>query len=254
MTIELWGGIECTVNRVFNEYLDQLEGTGHAHRIQDLDLFAGLGVRTLRYPVLWERVAPNQLEDADFSWPDERLTRLRELGIEPIVGLVHHGSGPRHTSLLDPEFPEKLAAYARLVAQRYPWVRRFTPINEPLTTARFSGLYGHWYPHHTNDQSFLRMLWNEVRGTVLAMRAIREVIPHAELVQTEDAGHTYSTEVLQYQADFENERRWLSFDMLLGRLNAQHPMWGWLTAHGLSPDDLDLLVAEPCAPAVVGIN
>jgi dTDP-4-dehydrorhamnose reductase len=42
--------------------------------------------------------------------------------------------------------------------------------------------------------------------------------------------------------------------MLLGRLNAQHPMWGWLTAHGLSPEDLDLLVAEPCPPAVVGIN
>ena len=25
--------------------------------------------------------------------------------------------------------------------------RGWTPINEPLTTARFSALYGHWYPH-----------------------------------------------------------------------------------------------------------
>ena len=25
---------------------------------------------------------------------------------------------------------------------RYPWIDAYTPVNEPLTTARFSGLYG----------------------------------------------------------------------------------------------------------------
>jgi len=41
--------------------------------------------------------------------------RLRELGIRPIVGLLHHGSGPRHTSLVDLDFPEKLTEFARAV-------------------------------------------------------------------------------------------------------------------------------------------
>ena len=42
------------------------------------------------------------------------------------------------------------------VAERYPWVRRYTPVNEPLTTARFSALYGLWYPHVRDDAAFLR--------------------------------------------------------------------------------------------------
>jgi dTDP-4-dehydrorhamnose reductase len=102
--LEVWAGVECTVNRVGDQYFDQIERNGHASRIDDLDLFAELGVRAIRYPVLWERTAPNGEMSADWSWADERLERLRELGIRPIVGLVHHGSGPRHTSLIDPAF------------------------------------------------------------------------------------------------------------------------------------------------------
>jgi hypothetical protein len=60
---------------------------------------------------------------------------------------VHHGSGPRHTDLLDPAFATGLADYAGAVAARYPWVTDWTPVNEPLTTARFAALYGFWYPH-----------------------------------------------------------------------------------------------------------
>lgn len=146
--LDIWAGVECTVNRVGDDFFDQLEASGHADRLVDLDQFAALGITRIRYPVLFERVAPNGLESADWSWSDERLERLRELGIGPIVGLVHHGSGPRSTSLLDPEFPAQLAAFAAAVARRYPWVDAYTPVNEPLTTARFSGLYGHWYPTH----------------------------------------------------------------------------------------------------------
>src|SRR4051812_22056055 len=119
--IELWGGMECTVNRVGDEYFDQSIRGGHHDRLSDLDLVAGLGVRAVRYPVIWERVAPTDLASADWSWTDERLERLRALGVRPIAGLVHHGSGPRHTSLIDPAFPEQLATYARAVAERYPW-------------------------------------------------------------------------------------------------------------------------------------
>src|SRR5215203_439749 len=58
-TLELWGGVECTVNRVGDIYFDQMERSGHATRLSDLCLFAGLGIRAIRYPVLWERVAPD---------------------------------------------------------------------------------------------------------------------------------------------------------------------------------------------------
>jgi dTDP-4-dehydrorhamnose reductase len=252
--LELWGGVECTVNRVGERYFDQLERTGHTYRLEDLDRFACLGITRLRLPALWERLAPESIEDIDWRSMDAALSRLRELNIRPIAGLVHHGSGPRYTSLVDDAFPQKLATYARLFAQRYPWVDAYTPINEPLTTARFSGLYGFWYPHARNATTFLRILLNELRATVLAMREIRRVNPCAQLVQTEDLGHIYSSPKLSYQAEFENERRWLAFDLLAGRVDPRHALYRWTLQSGIAPDELAMFEREPCAPDMVGVN
>src|SRR5436305_8644849 len=211
--LELWGGVESTINRVGDVYFGQLERTGHLRRLEDLDLFADLGIRAIRYPIQWERIAPNGPEHADWSWADERLGRLHALGIRPIVGLVHHGSGPRHTSLTDPSFADGLAIFARAVAERYPWIESYTPVNEPLTTARFSGLYGHWYPHGRDARSFAAAIVNQCRAVALAMRAIRRVNPAARLVQTDDLGKAFSTPALAYQAEFENDRRWITWDL-----------------------------------------
>ena len=247
--MELWGGFECTVNRVGDEQFDQLCRSGHDERIEDLDLVAGLGIRTLRYPVLWERV-----ERDGWSRSDERLERLRELEIRPIVGLVHHGSGPLRTNLLDPGFATGLADFAAAVSERYPWVDLWTPVNEPLTTARFSALYGHWYPHARDDLAFARALLNECRATLLAMDAVRGVRRDAQLVQTEDVGKTHSTPLLHYQAELENERRWLTFDLLTGTLTAERPQWAWLLGVGVPEEELAWFIEHPCPPDVVGIN
>lgn len=252
--LELWGGIECTVNRVGDRYFDQLERNGHATRTDDLERFAALGIQAIRYPLLWERIAPHGLERATWDWADQRLADLDNLGIRPIVGLVHHGSGPQDTSLIDPAFPEKLAVYAQAVAQRYPWIDHYTPVNEPLTTARFSALYGHWYPHERNDLLFLKALIYQCRATVLAMQVIREVNPQAQLVQTEDLGKMFSTPLLAYQAQFENERRWLSLDLLCGRVNSDHPLWDYLQWVGVEADEIRWFQDHPCPPDVIGIN
>lgn len=253
-SLELWGGIESTVNRVGDTYFDQLERGGHAGRIGDLDLIAALGIRTLRYPILWERTAPDGPARADWRWADERLHRLRALGIRPIVGLVHHGSGPPHTNLCDPGFAGGLAEFAGAVAARYPWIEDYTPVNEPLTTARFSGLYGHWYPHGRDGNCFARALLNQCRATVLAMRAIRAVNPAARLVQTDDLGKTFSTPKLAYQAAFENERRWLTFDLLCGRVGPNLRMWWDLRYHDIDEAEIAWFSANPCPPDIIGIN
>ena len=251
--LELWAGPECTVNRVGDVYQDQLACSGFDERLDDLDRLAGIGAKRLRFPLLWERTAPDP-GAYDWRWSDQRVERMRELGLGVIAGLLHHGSGPRHTSLLDPQFPQKLAAYARAVAERYPHIDAYTPVNEPLTTARFSALYGLWYPHHRDDKSFVRALLNQTRATVLAMRAVREINPQAQLVQTDDLGHIESCPRLRYQAEFENLRRWLSFDLLTGRVDAQHPLRHYLRNHGASEQELQDLVDHPCPPDIVGIN
>ena len=251
----LWGGVECTINRVGERWFSQLERSGHLERPADLDAFAALGLRALRQPVLWEQVAPDGLATADWTWADRQLRRIRELGMEPIVGLVHHGSGPRGTSLVSPCFADRLAAYAGAVAARYPWVRHYTPINEPLTTARFSGLYGHWYPHGRDGPTFWRALRGQCRASVLAMAAIREVQPAARLVQTDDLGRTWSTPRLACQARFNNELRWLAWDLLCGRVDPKHALWAWLV-DGCRADPADILwfAANPCPPDIVGVN
>lgn len=248
---DVWAGPECTVNRVGDRYSDQLARTGHDARSDDLDRLAGLGITAVRYPVLWERHATDPI---DWAWADARLTRLRELGVRPVVGLVHHGSGPPHTSLVDPNFPHRLAEYAARVAERFPWVDAYTPVNEPLTTARFSGLYGHWFPHGRDPLTFARCLLAECRGVVLAMRAVREVNPAARLVQTEDFGLTHATKRLRYQADFENERRWLTWDLLCGRVDRAHPMWGHLKWAGVTDREVGWFRDNPCPPDVLGVN
>jgi dTDP-4-dehydrorhamnose reductase len=251
--LEMWAGLECTVNRVGNVYLDQLERNGHARRLEDLDLFADLGVAGLRYPVLWERIAPDGLATADWSWPDARLHQLRALGIRPVVGLVHHGSGPRHTSLLDLSFADGLAAFAGAVARRYPWIEDFTPVNEPLTTARFSGLYGLWYPHHRDVRSFVRALLVQCQATTRAMRAIREVTPTARLVQTEDFGRVVSTPAVADQARYENQRRLLSMDLLCGKVTPAHALWNELRGAGATESEL-LAFQTELPPDIIGLN
>ena len=251
--LQLWGGHECTVNRLGDRFVDQTVLSGHQERLSDLELFAGLGVTALRYPVLWERVSPRSPDARDWRWSDERLGELRRLGVRPIVGLVHHGSGPAYTSLLDEGFAEGLAAHARAVADRYPWVREWTPVNEPLTTARFSALYGLWYPHLRDEGALWLALLNQIDATRLAMKAIREVIPDARLIQTEDLGFTHARAGLEEQAAFENHRRWLTWDLLCGRVTPTHPLFSRIARHGLEAR-LAAIAADPCPPDVIGVN
>ena len=252
--LELWGGVECTVNRVADRYFDQLEKSGHTARLDDLDRFAALGIRTLRFPALWERIAPTALDTPDWRWTDAALDRMRALGMRPIVGFLHHGSGPAHTDLLDPGFADKLAAFAGRFAERYPWVDAYTPINEPLTTARFSGLYGHWYPHARDTTRFLTILLNECRGVIAAMRAVERVNPNRALIQTEDLGVVTSTPRLAYQAAFENERRWLALDLLRGDVDRGHRLHAWMLRNGVLREALKWFQVNARAPDVIGVN
>jgi dTDP-4-dehydrorhamnose reductase len=252
--LQLWGGLECTINRVRDQFFNQLDRNGHVERNDDIDRFASLGIRAIRYPVLWERTAPDGLASADWRWADQRLRALQQAGITPIAGLVHHGSGPRHTSLTDPAFATGVAEFAGAVAARYPWLTDYTPVNEPNTTARFSGLYGLWYPHGRDDHTFIQALLTQCRAVVLSMRAIRRVNPYARLVQTDDLGKTYSTPEMAHVANFYNERRWLGWDLLAGMVDEDHALWSYLASTGIEPAELLWFRDNPCPPDVIGVN
>jgi dTDP-4-dehydrorhamnose reductase len=252
--LELWGGVECSLVRVGDEFRNQVVETGHSARLSDIDAIAELGIKAVRYPILWETIAPESPGEFDFSWHDDRIERLKKHGIRVIAGLLHHGSGPRYTQLLDPEFPRLFARYARAVAERYSWIDCWTPINEPLTTARMSFLYGTWYPHRRSFELTLRALANQCAAIAAAMKVVRDVNPSAQLLQTEDVGKTFATERLTYQAEHENERRWLTFDLLSGRVQPAHPFYDWLLRAGVTKDQIDSFADGSSAPDILGFD
>ena len=252
--LEIWGGLECTINRVGANFRDQLNYSGHYNRKDDIDQIARLGISTLRYPVLWEAHQRSHQEKINWDHTRQQLEKIRSHHITPIAGLLHHGSGPEFTSLINDHFPEQLAIYASKVATEFPWLEYYTPVNEPLTTARFSGLYGCWFPHHKDDLSFVKMLLNQLKGIVLSMQAIRKINPNAKLVQTEDLAKTHSTPLLQYQADFENERRWLTYDILCGKLTRKHFFWNYFISLGIKESMLQFFIDNHCPPDIAGFN
>lgn len=252
--MELWGGLECTVNRIGDGFRDQLADVCPDQHLEHVDRVISLGLKAIRYPVLWEKVAPADPAACNWSAYDAPLARLRAAGTRVIAGLVHHGSGPAHTSLIDDEgFALGLAQHAARTAERYPWIEAWTPVNEPVTTARFSCLYGHWYPHLREDRAFWQALLNQIDATRLAMRAIRRVTPQAQLIQTDDLGRTFATADVRGQAAFNNLRRWAGWDLLCGRVTRLHPLFDYLRPYGFE-DRLLAIADDPCPPDVIGLN
>jgi dTDP-4-dehydrorhamnose reductase len=88
----------------------------------------------------------------------------------------------------------------------------------------------------------------------MAMRAIRRVDPAARLVQTDDMGKTHSTPELAYQADLENTRRWLTRDLLCGRVDQHHPFWHILVRDGVAESELAWFQEHACPPDIIGLT
>jgi dTDP-4-dehydrorhamnose reductase len=101
---------------------------------------------------------------------------------------------------------------------------------------------------------FAKALLAQCRAVILAIRAIRDVNSEARLIQTEDMGKTFSTPTLDYQAEFENERRWLTFDLLCGRVVPGTPMWDYFSWLGVEARELAWFVDNKTSPDLLGIN
>ena len=256
--VEVWASPEPTVARIGrNRWRDQLHDTGHDVRDGDIGLIADLGVQASRYPVLWEKVAAHDAHSRDYRWAERRLGALAERGVEPIVTLLHHGSGPAYTSLVDPAFPHLFADYAAATARRFPWVKRWTPINEPLTTARFSTLYATWYPNaFFDDEAFGRAIVNQALAIAYASERIRDAIPGARFLLTEDLqSFTAADEGVEAYVAHKRERAFLSCELLQGRIVDGHPMHRYLVERcRIDPADLRRLERRPQPPDLMGWN
>ena len=219
--LELWGGIECTIARIGDTFRNQLAETGHWDRFDDLGLIASLGIRTIRYPTPVGGACAGRGRAARFQLDRRapgRAARARHRASSPACFIMARARGT--PALLDPDFPREVRRLCRRRSRRaIPWIKRWTPINEPLTTARFSCLYGHWYPHRRDYPILPRPRWStSAEATAAAMAAIRA--RHSGRRAGPDRGSRphLRDAAAALPGRHDNERRWLSLDLLCGRV------------------------------------
>ena len=255
--LELWGGLECTVARIGDDFRDQSR--------RDRPPRPDRGSRSHRRARHPHAALSGAVGDDLARQPGRGGLRLARraaaracsaLGIRPIAGLVP----PRQRTALHRPARSRLAricspAMPRAWRSAIPQIELYTPVNEPLTTARFCGLYGHWYPHGTGyGRSCGRSSTNAGRRFSPCARSGGSR-PDAQLVQTDDLGKTFSTPTLAYQAEHENQRRWLTFDLLCGRVDRHHPWWGiFRRPRRRARRTSTLFLEADAAPDIIGIN
>lgn len=228
-TIQLPDG---TTHRV-----DELEKTGHYTRWrEDFDLVKEMGIEFLRYGPPYYRVntGPDQY---DWAFVDEAFGYLRELGITPIVDLCHFGLPDWLGSFQNPAFPEHFAAYAQAFAARFPDLQFYTPINEIFVTAMFSAQYGWWNERLASDATFVTALKHLCQANVRAMQAILVVQPGATFIQSESAEYFHpQTPAARNQANFLNQKRFLSLDLTYGYPTSVL-MYEYLLKNGMTDEE-----------------
>ena len=243
---------------------DQMEASDHYRRWhEDFDLVVGLGVSHLRWgpPIHRTWIGPGRY---DWSFCDDAIAELARLGITPILDLCHFGLPDwLGDSFQNPDFPHEFAVYASDFAQRYPWVRLYTPVNEIYICARFSAELGWWNerllsrgivaPPDPTDRPagglwdagpgsevpFVTALKHMCRASILAMEAILAVTPDALFVQSESTEyyHPVSPDV-EARATFLNLRRFLSLDLTYGR-HVIATIYQYLNDNGLDRSEYD---------------
>ncbi len=237
--------------------LDEYELTQHYQNWRtDLELMTELGVRKVRYGVPWHRINPAPGE-WDFSWADPQLERLLELGIEPVVDLVHYGVPAwMQNAFLAPDYDQHVAEFAARLAERYRGrIRRYTPLNEPRITAWYSGRLGWWPPFRRGPRGFVLVLTAVCKGVIRTVNALRSVDPEITCLHV-DATDLYETQesALEPEVTKRQELVFLALDLISGRVDEAHPLRPWLLEVGATKQDLEWFLENAIELDVIGLN
>ena len=250
-------GIECSYPVIDGGRVrrDLLEECGHYARWrEDLALVKDLGLRTLRYGLPLHRIVQGG-DRFDWSFADEAMAEMRRLEIEPILDLMHFGLPDAWGDFQNPDLPVLFADYCDRVAERYPWVRWFTPVNEVYVTVRNSARDGIWNEQCKDDRSFVTALKNTVAANILGAQAIAARRPDCIIVQSETAECVHAA--MPEQPEWvvrDNKLRFLSLDLLYAR----HPdadILLFLQDNGLRRDEYEWFMrGEPPGHQIMGTD
>jgi beta-glucosidase/6-phospho-beta-glucosidase/beta-galactosidase len=249
-------GIECSAPTIgAGVRRDELLLTGHWGRVEeDLDLVVAMGITHLRYGVPFHIVArdPDRL---DWTWTDASMAALRERAIEPIVDLMHFGVPDDLWGVSDPRLISRYRTYVTAFVERYPWVRWYTPVNEPFITAQHSAKMGWWNERRASAPAFVTAILNVSACAVIGGRIIAERRPDAIFLQSDACESLRPAEpVAAPLARHRDEVRLLGFDLVYGQ-EPSTEMRDWLLDNGATSAELDWFSANgSSAGAIVGLD
>ena len=212
-------GIECSYPTIQQDgktiRRDLLEECGHTkHWRRDLELVRELGLRVLRYGLPYYAIQTGP-DTYDWSFADQVMNEMKRLEITPILDLMHFGVPDFIGDYQNPELPLHFANFCEQVAQRYPWVRYYTPVNEIYVTARFSGKDGVWNESLKTDKGFVTALKHCVAASILGNHAIARHRPDCIIVQSESAEYLHEARAVPTpEVTLHNKLRFLSLDLL----------------------------------------
>lgn len=217
--------------------VDEMEKARHYDYWRtDFELVKEQGIEFLRYgpPYYSVHAGPGKY---DWSFTDEAFQLLKEMKIAPIVDLCHFGVPDWIGNFQNADWPVYFAEYAMAFAERYPWVKMYTPVNEIFVAALFSARYGWWNERLASETAFVTALKNLCRANLMAMHAIVKTTPDCVFIQSESSEYFHPEDPsCGYQASFLNQKRFLSLDLSYG-----HPvsavMYEYLLDNGMSREE-----------------
>jgi beta-glucosidase/6-phospho-beta-glucosidase/beta-galactosidase len=252
-------GIECSYPTVENGRWrrDQLHETDHyKYWRRDLELTKEIGLKYLRYGFPIHFVYPAR-KHFDWSFPDAVCGEMQRMGIVPIIDLVHFGLPDWLENFQNEELPECLADYAAAFAERYPWLRFYTPVNEMYVTCRMSALEGAWNEQMRSERAFVTATRNLARAGVLMMQAILEVNPKAVFINSESSEFYQACcpdDEIQRIAAFENERRFISADLIYAH-EVSDKMRSYLFDNGMTADEYEWFMSQKTGErSILGVD
>lgn len=239
--------------------IDEYELTQH-YRFwsEDLGRAAEVGARFMRWGIPWHKVNPAQ-GVWDWSWVDRVMDRFAELGVHPIVDLLHYGTPLwLEGEFSHPDYPKVVTEYSVRAAERYGAVATsWTPVNEPMIHALFSGAYGYWPPYLRGDQGLVTMVGALAEGFVRTQQGITDVLGDRATFVHVDATFRYAGDVTgehRATADRLRHQAFLVEDLVTGRVGQDHALVDLLTGNGMTDPHLAWFAENAVQPDVMGVN
>ena len=235
-------GIECSYPTIYHGRWrrDEMDSTRHYELWQrDFLLAREIGITHIRYgpPLHLIFEGPGRY---NWEYIDPQLEELREFGPEPIIDLCHFGAPSWLGDFQNADIGKALEEYAAAFAERYPWVRFYTPVNEMYVCARMSALDGLWNEQLRDEGAYARAAWNLANASVRMSDAILKRRKDAVFINSESSEFYQPCcpdPEIQAIADAANERRFLPLDLIFAHPLSK-PMHDLLCAQGISKDDI----------------